>query len=482
MTREPGDVPPENSVFELCPLEKSTGTYKILQYSLLYRCMLVQESDASLMFAAIQSAFERLVELYPILRGYQVQLPDRNVIDTRDTTKPGPLFEICDAQQLTVGGFEQIKYRRSLWPTAVDQILRSRSADTARLLAGTVIRFTDGYLLACSVSHIVADGGGVYILMRQWASLAKQLLAATDGGLQKPMPELPVDYDHTAFWAKLESHPRDEHTFVKFVNQQDFGDTSALQARVAKFYASGSLVSHEPMNMRVLRVSAAAIGAISKEYNEPSGDQNTLGVGASDGSVVAKLHGVQILYALLWQRYVATVVRMRAESETAYTLPVVLPIMHGLRQITPAPAYIGNAVSSVLVTCDLQDILSKPVIELTRPIKQYLRQATPGAALHYINEAFNGADNSFFIKNIYLCTRPESRLVISNASRLAFYDIDFGQGLPVALLCGTLPTEGMAFWLPGADGGVDIHLGLKEDIYTELKRDRDLSKFVEFCT
>ncbi|KAJ2754458.1 hypothetical protein GGI19_002388 [Coemansia pectinata] len=463
LSDKPDNGPSEGNVFELCPLELSRGTHLVLQYMLLYRNTQLLQERGTRPFSSIQAAFERLLDLYPILRGYRVQLPDRNVIATGDNSKPGPLFEIIDASQMTVDEFEKVQFHRDQWPTEVDKALKSRTADVDRLIAGTVVSFADGYLVGLSVSHIVADGGSVFHLLCQWASLAQKMAADGD---KLPMPDLPIDFDHPGFWAKLEAHPHEPHPFVEYLDSQDFGDLAALQAKMSTWYATGSLNGGEKLAIRVLRVSPAAIDAIAKEYNMPTDSRPAL-------------HGVQILYALMWQRYVATVIEMQKESDMAYTLPVFLMMMCSLRQMTPAPNYVGNAVGTVLVPCDTKDILALPIIDLARLVKEHLRQLTPGGSAHYINEAFNG-DGSFFIKAVYLCNRAESQVNISSIARLAFFDIDFGHDKPIALLCGTQATEGMMYWMPSVDGGIDIHYGLKDDVYNVLKRDMVLNKFIEF--
>ncbi|KAJ2044528.1 hypothetical protein H4S04_006162, partial [Coemansia sp. S16] len=313
LTDKPESEPREGKIFELCPLELSRGTHLVLQYMLLYRNTQLLQERGTRPFSSIQAAFERLLDLYPILRGYRVQLPDRNIIATGDNSKPGPLFEIIDASQMTVDEFEKIQFHREQWPAEVDKALKSRTADVDRLIAGTVVSFADGYLVGLSVSHIVADGGSVFHLLCQWASLTQKL--AVDGD-KLAMPDLPIDFDHPAFWAKLEAHPHQPHPFVEYLDSQDFGDLTALQAKVSTWYTTGSLNGGEKLAIRVLRVSPAAIDAIAKEYN------------TNDGRPA--LHGVQILYALMWQRYVATVIEMQKESEEAYTLPVFLMMMCNL--------------------------------------------------------------------------------------------------------------------------------------------------------
>ncbi|KAJ2682167.1 hypothetical protein IWW39_006101 [Coemansia spiralis] len=453
----------DDNVYELCPLEQSRTSYLVLQYMLLYRNTQLLQERGTRPFSFIQAAFERLLDLYPIMRGHRVRLPDRNIIAKDDDSQLGPLFEIIDASQLTVDEFKKMQFCRDQWPAELDEALKSRTADVERLIAGTIFSFADGYLVGLSVSHIVADGVAVYLLLRQWASLAQKLAAGND---ELPIPNLPIDFDHPAFWAKLEAHPPKPHPFVEYLGSHDFGNLAALQAEVSSWYASGTIDGGSTLAKRVLRVSPKAISNIGKEFNTPNNG-------------LPEVHGAQILYALLWQRYVATVVEMQAESQVAYTLPVFLMMVCNLRQMTPAPDYVGNAVASVLVPCDTKDLLALPIIDLARLVKDHLRQLTPGGSAQYINAAYKG-DGSFITKTLYLCNRVESHVVVSNSSRLAFFDTDFGHGKPTALICGTKPLNGMMYWMPSVDGGIDIHYGLNDDFYNGLKRDAVLSKFIEF--
>ncbi|KAJ2834042.1 hypothetical protein GGI24_000590 [Coemansia furcata] len=459
----PADVSSEGNVFELCPFEQIRDTYMVIQYALLYRNTNLLQERGTHPFSSIQAAFERLLDLYPILRGHRVKLPDRTIIATSDNTKHGPRFEIIDASQMTVDEFEKVRFYREQWPTEVDKALKSRTADVDRLIAGTVVSFADGYLVGLSVSHIVADGVGAYLILRQWASLAQKLAANDD---MSAIPDFPIDFDHPAFWAKLEAHPHTPHPFVEYASRLDLGDLTALQAKIATWHKTGSFNGADTLATRVLCVSPAAIDAIANEYNIPSDSRPAV-------------HGAQILYALMWQRYVATVVEMQRESETAYTLPVFLMIVGSLRQMTPAPDYIGNAFGTVLVPCDTRDVLTLPVIDLARLVKEHLRQLTPGGSAHYINEACKG-DGIFLTKNVYLCNRAESQVSISNVSRLEFFDTSFGHGKPIAFHFGSNLAEGTMAWMPNADGGIDIHYGLKDGFYNVLKCDSVLNKFIEF--
>ncbi|KAJ2357716.1 hypothetical protein GGF43_001291 [Coemansia sp. RSA 2618] len=451
-------------VFELCPIEGSQGTFKILQYSLLYSDGRASAASAKPDSQWLVQAFDKLIEHYPITLGHRVQQPDRNtvVVSQDDRNKQRVYQHTEDA--LTVAAFDQIKYRRDMWPPALSQVLSERTADIECLISAVIVRLCDGYLITLSVSHIVADVAGVAVLLQQWSSIAEQLLLGkpSDGG--KVVPKLPVDFGHPKFWEKLKAHPPDSHPYVDHILGQDFENINEFQAKIATFYKTGTLEDDGLLAMRVLHVSAANIAKIAEQFNA--------------NSEYRPLHGVQIMYALLWQRYVVAAldVRPTAPSNDA---PIFLNLLHNARGLVSSPDYVGNGVTAAYVLSTVTEITQLSVIELARKIKPYVNSVTPGAAVHLI-EAICDTKSMFAVKAYCAGSTAASLMSISNASRMPFYDIDFGLGKPAAVLNGTRPTEGMAFWLPCKDGGVDINFGLKNDIYCALKNDKILGELVCF--
>ncbi|KAJ2528915.1 hypothetical protein GGH20_002443 [Coemansia sp. RSA 1937] len=147
--------------------------------------------------------------------------------------------------------------------------------------------------------------------------------------------------------------------------------------------------------------------------------------------------------------------------------------------LVSSPDYVGNGVSTAYVSSTITEIIETPVIELAHKIKPFINSVTPGAAVH-MAEAICDTESMFAVKAVYICSTAASHMTISNASRMPFYDIDFGLGKPEAVIWGSRPTEGMSSWLPNKDGGVVINFGIKDDIYNALKRDRGLNDFVSF--
>ncbi|KAJ2707677.1 hypothetical protein H4R19_004881, partial [Coemansia spiralis] len=346
---------------------------------------------------------------------------------------------------VTVADLDRQQYRRDRWPPALDALLSARTADVDCLISAVVVRLADGYLVSLSVSHLIADAAAAAILLRQWAALAAAGAAA-----------VPVDCDHPRFWARLTAHPADIHPYVAFTAEQDYGPLDEVRARIGTLYATGSLAGGCALAMRVLHVSGHSIARLAAQHST-----------AADGGRL--LHGVQFMYALLWHRYVAAVLRARP-TEMGPQDAVFLNLLHNMRGATGAEHYIGNAVGAAYVPATIDELLTLPVAALVRKIKPFVNSVTPGRDRPH-----------FALKAALKAAAVESLLTISNASRLPFFAIDFGLGAPRAVLCGTRPTEGVALWLPNRSGGIDIHLGLKDDIYSALRADTALAKYVHFA-
>ncbi|KAJ1719104.1 hypothetical protein LPJ61_006381, partial [Coemansia biformis] len=263
----------------------------------------------------------------------------------------------------------------------------------------------------------------------------------------------------------LKKHPADVHPYVAYIAKQDYGSLETVRAKVGTLLATGSLAGSVGLGMRVLQVSGGGIAKLADKYNTGDSDK--------------PLHGVQILYSLLWQRYVAAALCTRAAA-TGPEEAIFLNILHNMRARAGSEHYVGNGVSTVTVPSTLDLVLNQPIITLARTIKPFVNSVTPGAAVHLAEEIINPG-STFVLKAIYKSGVAESHMTISNASRLPFFEADFGLGSPLAVLWGGLPTEGLSLWLPNCSGGVDVHFGLKDDIYTALKADKLLSEFVHFA-
>ncbi|KAJ2794491.1 hypothetical protein H4R21_005481, partial [Coemansia helicoidea] len=159
---------------------------------------------------------------------------------------------------------------------------------------------------------------------------------------------------------------------------------------------------------------------------------------------------------------------------------IFLNLMHNVRGLVGAEHYVGNAVGTVFVPSTIEEQRTLSVAALARKIKPFVNSVTPGATVD-LYMASADTSSAFILKAALIASSPEACLTISNTSRLPFLEIDFGLGSPMAVLCGMYPIERMATWLPNRSGGIDIHFGLRDDIYAALRADKVLAEYVRFA-
>ncbi|KAJ2860655.1 hypothetical protein GGI22_002657 [Coemansia erecta] len=440
--------------------------YPVLQYTLSFKASEQDNSGQVSKINLLKDSFNRLTQLYPIVLGHKERVDNKNIITISEEDLSKHRFFVHHEPDITADEFAKIRCCRDLWPAKVDRLLRERTADTECLIAVVVVCFKDGYILSLSTSHIVADVSGLFILLEQWASIARKIAAhARDTPLDvsQIMPEREIDFDHTRFWQRLAAHPKDEHPHITYVRQQDIGDITQISKLVHDYYSTGARGGDRTaLGLRVLHVSGKNIAKLGAKFNT---DKHLL-------------HGVQLFYAVFWQRYVANSLLLRG-AETDHSQTVFLNIIHNVRGIAPAPDYVGNAVGPVFVRTTIGELLTKPVIETAHLIKLHINTITPGATVQCA-ETMNDPNSTFIPKLMYLQRHPESNLTLSNASRLPFFDLDFGLGKVTGVHCGKVAVEGMTSWVPHADGGVELYFGAKDDIYNMLKNDSEFSEYVDF--
>ncbi|KAJ2886096.1 hypothetical protein FB639_001641 [Coemansia asiatica] len=319
---------------------------------------------------------------------------------------------------------------------------------------------------------MVADGAGVFYLLRQWASLSKQMLE--NQLVAEPLPELPVNFDHLIFWNKLAESSKDVHPYVDYVLQQENdSNLGSMQQDFETLCNTGNISLQKTLNTRILHLSAEGIARLSSDFNKAGSEQS--------------IHGVQIFYALLWQRYIVASQSVQCkggEQDDAAEKPVFLNILHNIRHmVCDAASYVGNAVTGVYVSEMPSTLLQMPVIETTRFIKSHINRITPGAAVNITEQSFN-PKSDFILRVLSLQRKFGVCMAISNVSKLPFSNLDFGIGAVAAMISGTLPTEGMTSWMPHVSedgkGGVDIYCGLQQDVYEKMKNDDMLAKYAQF--
>ncbi|KAJ1958811.1 hypothetical protein GGI12_004651 [Dipsacomyces acuminosporus] len=450
----------------LTPVESIQGTYKMIQPILLFKDPRIDEkmdfADSSISVEQLKGSSEKLIEFYPLLQGHIDPLLSDGVktVQISEEDKEKQLFTSIIEDRLSVEEFLEIKYRRELWPVSIEKHLSEEAKpDLNKLALATVVRFKNGYLISLAINHILSDSAGVSILLQQWGSLSR------DGRLVRE-----VDFGYERYWSRLmsvdtpDAHPLHEHT-----KRIDDDQVEAAKDMLVMLLQNHTTSEAGKVTPCILHVPKEKLDQLALDFNKD----------CLDGK---PMHGIQILYTLLWQRYVAAI-------RLAYKLPqmeademVYLNILHNTRKLVGGcDDYIGNSVTPKLVAISSKEFSEMPTIRLARYVKSHINTITPGAAADYSKE-LSRPDYDLLVRTMILLQRSECRYQISNLSRFPFFDIDFGNGTPEAMLWGNKYVLSNSIWLPLKDGGVDIYLGLEEPMLHVLPDDKILSKYCQFVS
>ncbi|KAJ2454731.1 hypothetical protein EV183_001315 [Coemansia sp. RSA 2336] len=129
--------------------------------------------------------------------------------------------------------------------------------------------------------------------------------------------------------------------------------------------------------------------------------------------------------------------------------------------------YWGNTSAAKYVYQPAQDIANWPITDIANKVQEATRTFTPGEFLHIVN---GYVEKTAVVKN---------NLIVSNISRLPFYDVDFGFGKPVKAVWPPSLPSGVAILYPrSSDGGIDIYIKACESVIQRIRDDPLISDLV----
>ncbi|KAJ1957379.1 hypothetical protein GGI12_005043 [Dipsacomyces acuminosporus] len=445
------------TTFQLEPIERIRENLKVLQYIFLFKDPTeTSDTQPPLSFERFRSSFEKLLEHYPILQGHIDTSAGARTIRVSEDDLKKQLFTGHTDNDLSAESFQEVRYHRELWPGAIRKLITDGiTKDPNKLCSAIVVRLANGWLATLGVSHVLADTAGVSILLEQWSSLSK------DGKLKRG-----VNFDRVSFWNKL-TNPATPgiHPFYTLVSEVDATGVKLPAGKKPRGIVTRLVYGGKQTFECILHVPRHKIDQISSDFN-------------SKDSGEKPIHGVQILYAILWQRYVVAA-RKAHQTPVSDNEKTFMNIIHNGRYLVDGCAdYVGTCTCPMPIGIDSKEIASKPVIELAKYVKSRIRTCTPGIAAHYAKERAD-IESNIFLFNAMLINKPESKLILSNVSRLPFFDIDFGAGTPEFALLGNIEVNELSTWMPLKDGGVDIYLGIEEDVLEALASDELFTEYIQ---
>ncbi|KAJ2647152.1 hypothetical protein IWW40_004892 [Coemansia sp. RSA 1250] len=178
-----------------------------------------------------------------------------------------------------------------------------------------------------------------------------------------------------------------------------------------------------------------------------------------------------------------TKVLLQADIQAFNSMPqwsyVMIPYECRQRTKIP-PAYSGNLSFTAIAFMDSQMVLNSSYKEVAQAIKEHCSKVSSEYAKNTIDVIENEA-GVFFQASLSMCNSADTSYVgLTNLRHMSLYTIDFGYGGPAILSCNYFLREGMMrIYNNQQDGGIDLFLNLKNDMFKHVQSSKELLKYAQ---
>ncbi|KAJ2660485.1 hypothetical protein IWW48_002949 [Coemansia sp. RSA 1200] len=327
-------------------------------------------------------------------------------------------------------------------PSIVNSVAIANPLAGDALVAIDVAYMSDGVGLSMAFSHAIADLASMIMIGREWGNLAKAMLSDSHSQHKAQV----FDIDRTSFWGKASlyspgklSLDTTQHLEARWAEEQQRTDDTGGTNQPKNTPGCNKLPMHR------LRISADSMEKL-KELRPA--DCRNISVGA-------------LIAAVLWQSHT------QAHPDQSYTY-------HGssitIRADPQFAEFCGNTSTIDYTYNTPGHINTLDIYGVARIVQHRIRDFTAGDFVHYVETYSNPA---FVAKPLaYVAANHEATIVTVNASRLPFYDIDFGYGRPCKFVCPvSMVSNHFCFMLPQEPhGGIEIYARVPVETIERVRR------------
>ncbi|KAJ2503216.1 hypothetical protein GGH96_000465 [Coemansia sp. RSA 1972] len=283
-----------------------------------------------------------------------------------------------------------------------------------------VVYMTDGVGLGLAFSHAVTDMGGIARFCVEWSRVARSHY--TSGATEyKPCA---LNTGRSWFWPCVCAEPRPPTS--PFVSHLE-----ALASDHNGLVDSNAEIQDTSSTMYRMSTSAHGIAHI----------------GSVRDAICPGVSIPNLISAALWQS-------LSLSSPHSFTY---IAASLTTRTHPTYATYWGNTSTIKYTHYATQQACQMPCAELARVVQKSVASFTPAEFVYIIDQYTSEVYLSRLQK--YVENDKVPRLMVSNMSRLPYYEVDFGFGCPVKVNWPMDVPRGMAAFFPRSrDGGIDIYL------------------------
>ncbi|KAJ2525439.1 hypothetical protein GGI11_000011 [Coemansia sp. RSA 2049] len=327
-------------------------------------------------------------------------------------------------------------------PSIVNSVAIANPLAGDALVSIDVAYMTDGVGLSMAFSHAIADLASMVMIGREWGNLARAMLSDSHSQHEVQV----FDIDRTSFWDKASSYSpgklslgTTQHLEARWTEEQQRIDNAGGTNKSKNDPGCNKLPMHR------LRISA---DSVEKLKEQRPADCRGISVGA-------------LIAAVLWQSHT------QAHPDQPYTY---CGSSITIRADPQFAEFCGNTSTIDYTYNTPGHINTLDIYAVARIVQQRIRDFTVGDFVHYVETYSTPA----FVANplAYVAKNHEATIVTVNASRLPFYDIDFGYGRPCKFVCPvSMVSNHFCFMLPQEPhGGIEIYARVPVETIERVRR------------
>ncbi|KAJ2400650.1 hypothetical protein GGI23_001903 [Coemansia sp. RSA 2559] len=354
-----------------------------------------------------------------------------------------------------------------------------------------VIRFKNngGVLVYARIAHYITDGYGYTQFMNRWAEVSRRMQQPQDANAA-PLPERQYIHDrsfHAAYRPKqitsLEPKVLESLTTRTMFSRWLAWVAPKTRARVFKVISgatdsTSSFFHVSSKQMEDIRMSAQKHAPEGVRYS--MNDIITAYLSIVVGQAKAKVS------ADWWSKPIPAAIRAIFGNSLGRPVDLITSAAVNTRTRLSHPdarSFMGNMVIGQSIVVPPELIQTGPTAEALSAIALRMRQAISTADEQYAGQVGTLLDKETdsYMWSVLCYVRTGSKLVLSNQSRFAHYDVDFGAGIPSMVRHAPHAFTDVVFIMPAnpSIGGYELDFNFSPAVEANLVQNNNWMKMVD---
>ncbi|KAJ1905012.1 hypothetical protein LPJ81_002163 [Coemansia sp. IMI 209127] len=472
------------------------GTTRSVSICYWYENSVRSSWDAFMPPRILERAFYKTLEEFPVLAGHlKADASSRMYIDVDKDNLNMPVYTdtCCEVEYSTMqeSGF-------NIHKLPINMGSKSGIPEPSRLVGGKIVpahfrivRFKNngGVLVYSRIAHYITDGYGYTQFMNRWAEVSRWMQRHQDANAA-PLPERQYIHDrafHAAYRTK---------------------QTTALEPKVIDSLTTRTMFSRwlawvaPETRARIFKVMSGPTNNTSCYFHVSAKQMEDIRASVQKHAP----EGIRYSMNDIFTAYLTIVVGQAKEKEStdwwSKPIPAAIRAIFGNRLGKPvglvtgtavnirtrlshpdANKFMGNMAIGKSIKVPSQYIQTEPTAEALSPIALEMHQAISTVDERYagkVGHSVNKKPDSYMWRTLR-SLKWRNKLSISNQSRFAHYDVDFGAGIPSMVRHAPYPSTGYVFIMPAnpKTGGYELDISVSPAVGANLVRNNAWMKLVD---